>query len=61
MIQYHDAGGGEHVVQLDNKTVGTIKPTQGGYAYFPKGSGRNRTQGETFRTVGEVKRSLEEE
>lgn len=37
------------------KLIGTIKPVEGGFAYFPLRSG----PGETFPTVAAVKRSLE--
>lgn len=48
-------------VKLDGKVVGKIAHTPhqgGGWTYWPKGS---KTHGEVFKTVHEVKRSLEEE
>ena len=45
-------------VRLDGKIVGTIQPVLNGWRYFPKGS---RDGGETFPTVVQVQRSLEDD
>lgn len=45
-------------VLLDGKVTGTIRPQYPGYAYVPRGNGG---QGETFPTLEECKRSLEED
>jgi hypothetical protein len=45
-------------VFLDNKIVGSIKKNKDNlYQYFPKGS---KSSGEPFKTIQEVKKSLEE-
>lgn len=59
-IKYKPVIAGEAVI-LDGKTVGTIRAVTGGYAYFPKGSGRKTENGETFPTIKEVKQSIEAE
>jgi hypothetical protein len=43
-------------VRLDGKRVGTIKPVEGGWQYFPL---RHKFGGEVFPTLGEVVKSLE--
>jgi hypothetical protein len=45
-------------VKLDNRVTGGIKVVPDGFAYFPVGS---KLKGETFPTVEDVKKSLEEE
>lgn len=51
----------EVTVRLDGKVVGKIKQMlSGGFAYFPKGNrGTKSLQGDTFDTLEECKRSLE--
>lgn len=43
-------------VYLDGKRVGTIKRTDEGYTYYPKGQ---KTGGETFPTLSKCIKSLE--
>jgi len=43
-------------VRFSGKRVGTIKPVNGGWQYFPLHS---KQGGEIFKTIGEVQRSLE--
>jgi hypothetical protein len=45
-------------VYLGNRRIGMIRAVKDGYAYFPKG---HDDGGETFPTIQQVKRSLEEE
>lgn len=49
-------------VFLDGKRIGTIKRDAGGFGYFyqPK-STRMKLAGDVFKTIDEVKRSLEAE
>lgn len=44
-------------VLVDGKKTGEIRETDGGFHYVPNGG--LKYAGETFRTLGEVKRSLE--
>lgn len=44
------------LVRVDGITTGEIRPVKGGWQYFPKGQ---KTGGEIFLTLGEVKHSLE--
>ena len=46
------------MVYLDEKLVGMIKQVDGGWAYFPRGTGGSC--GETFTTLAECKHSLED-
>lgn len=43
-------------VRLDGTRVGTIKPVEGGWQYFPL---RHKQGGEIFQTITEVQKSLE--
>lgn len=43
------------LVKLKDKTVGTIKEVEGGFAYFPKGS---KKSGRTYPSIDQVKQSL---
>jgi hypothetical protein len=43
-------------VRLDGKRVGTIKPVEGGWQYFPY---KHKQGGEIFKTIDEVQKSLE--
>jgi len=45
-------------VLLDGKKVGEIRPSFSGFAYFPK---RDKIGGQVYKTVEEVKFSLEHE
>lgn len=45
-------------VWLDGKIVGKIRNVLNGWRYYPKGS---HDSGQTFPTLADVKRSLEEE
>lgn len=57
MIAYKTPYSGVPIsVSLDNKIIGLIKQVEGGYQYFPKGK---KIGGEIFKTVREVKNSLE--
>lgn len=47
-------------VLLDGKIVGSIRPVAGGYRYFPRGKGE-KFAGEVFKTIQQVKESLESE
>lgn len=63
MIEYEFVQGRKdwHInVRLNKKVVGRIKRNGDGFAYFPKGA-RKGVAGEIFKTVDEVKRSLEGE
>lgn len=44
-------------VYLGSKRVGTIRPVNGGYSYFVYMN--DKYQGEIFKTIQEVKKSLE--
>lgn len=43
-------------VRFDGKRVGTIKPVEGGWQYFPI---NHKQGGEIFKTITEVQKSLE--
>ena len=43
-------------VALDGVRVGTIRPVEGGWQYFPL---RHKKGGEIFETIDEVQKSLE--
>jgi len=62
MISYQDVPGAAALqvkVRLDKKIVGCIyKAPAGGFYYRPAGGS---VTGETFETIAEVKRSLEED
>jgi hypothetical protein len=45
-------------VKLDGKVIGTIKQNKQGFAYHPKGNSKHC--GETFATIEQVKKTLEE-
>lgn len=56
MMRFEQKAPGHNVkVYLSGKLVGHIKPVDGGFKYFPKGS---KVGGETFMTIEQVKRSL---
>ena len=55
MITYRKKGI-NHLVYLDGKRSGTIRPVFGGFKYFPF---RHEEGGETFQTLDEVKASLD--
>lgn len=45
-------------VYLDGRRIGTIRKGSDGYRYFPKG---DTVGGDSYCTIGEVKKSLEED
>lgn len=56
MIEYYNIGNGNIRVTLDGKIAGYIKPNNDGYRYYPLG---DNFGGEWFKTIEEVKQSLE--
>ena len=56
MIEYKTKSSTETKVYLDGKIVGTIKKTDEGYTYYPKGK---KNGGETFPTLDKCMKSLE--
>lgn len=53
----YDLKDGALLVRLGRRIVGKIRKTEGGYHYKPKGF----AAGDTFKTVAEVKQSIEED
>lgn len=58
MITYFWKSNNVIQVKLDGRIIGTIKPKDGGFAYYPKGW---KESGDVFKTISEVKRSIESE
>lgn len=61
MITYLATSGNEILVKLDGKVVGLIRSTKEGFHYQVGTGLKPKYRGETFKTVAEVKRSLEAE
>ena len=58
MITYKDSNDGTISVYLDGKLVGKIHEHARGFRYYPTGA---KTGGDIYKTIAEVKRSLESE
>lgn len=56
MLKYQKNDSNEIVVILENIVLGTIRKVDGGFAYFHKNT---MIQGTIFKTIKEVKESIE--
>ncbi len=59
MITYKALIKNSIAVYINKKRVGTIKPTDEGYAYYPIGG--NFTHGDVLPTIEQVKQTLNQE